>query len=318
MIDANLIESIKSYIIRKTGKSYFRNIRKTPDNIIVTCPFHKDGQESKPSATIRVTSNDKVSAGTFHCFTCGETMNILQMVQKILGPLYDESEVDTLFNLRTLINQSYIQKPQNKKLFLTPNKTFVKESELRRYRCYHPYLEQRGIPMEIAQLYDIGFDSATNQITFPIRDKYKRCIGIGRRSIDKKLYRYPQNMQKPLYGIYELDRFIKYLWVSEGPFNIYSLRKYHKNAVGLLGTGTENQYKELLTVDCRGYVLALDGDEAGRNGNKKLGEFLTKNNKKVFVALVPDNEDINSMTEEQFRLMNVVTYNDWLTNFYTK
>lgn len=60
-IDVELIERIRDYLKRKTGKLYFKHIRKTPDNIQVTCPFHKGGQENKPSATIRTTLNDKAS-----------------------------------------------------------------------------------------------------------------------------------------------------------------------------------------------------------------------------------------------------------------
>lgn len=81
--------------------------------------------------------------------------------------------------------------------------------------------------------------------------------------------------------------------------------------VALLGTGTKNQLEQLLTLKCRGFVLALDGDEAGRKGNMKIANFLMKNRKEVFVACVPDFEDINSMTPELFMQMEVMPYWKW-------
>lgn len=70
MINVEYLSEIREYIKGKTGKTYFRDIRKTTNNLIVTCPYHKGGQERKPSANIRITTTDEVSEGLFHCFTC--------------------------------------------------------------------------------------------------------------------------------------------------------------------------------------------------------------------------------------------------------
>lgn len=70
MINEKYILDIRNFLKVKTGILYFKDIRKTENNIIVTCPFHKGGQESKPSATIRTISYEKAPEGMFHCFTC--------------------------------------------------------------------------------------------------------------------------------------------------------------------------------------------------------------------------------------------------------
>ena len=46
---------------------YLHTIKDSGENIQVSCPYHKSGQEKRPSAGIRK------SDGTFHCFACGET-----------------------------------------------------------------------------------------------------------------------------------------------------------------------------------------------------------------------------------------------------
>ena len=312
-INVKLIEEIRYYIKLKTGKLYFKHIRQTPDNIIVTCPFHKDGQERKPSATIRVTTSEKTIPGMFKCFTCGEAMPLDRVLQHILGDLYNEDEIESKFGLQTMAVHNTLQKEQNLVLFHIPKENYVEESVLQNFRYYHDYLKSRNITEEVARIYDIGFDKFNNHITFPLRDIYKNCVGIGRRDISRKVYRYPTGLTKPLYGVYELDKFIRYLYVVEGPFNLWSLKGWGKQGVALLGTGTESQYKELLNIECKGYVLALDPDDAGRNGTYKLGKYLMQHKKyNIYVALLPDGKDVNDLNEDEFRNTEIVSFNEWI------
>lgn len=79
-----------------------------------------------------------------------------------------------------------------------------------------------------------------------------------------------------------------------------------------MGTGTEYQYNQLLDVKCDKYVLALDPDDAGRHGIKKLATFLNKYGKSdINVALLPDGRDINDLSEEEFHFLEVVPYYEW-------
>lgn len=70
VLDESLIADIREYVKIKTGILYLRTIKRTGNNIMVTCPFHKGGQERKPSCGIRITPDDFSSIGTVHCFTC--------------------------------------------------------------------------------------------------------------------------------------------------------------------------------------------------------------------------------------------------------
>jgi len=69
-IDENLIRDMQSYLLLKTGIRYFGRIKPTPNDIMVSCPFHKGGQERKPSCGIKRYADEKGSAGTVHCFSC--------------------------------------------------------------------------------------------------------------------------------------------------------------------------------------------------------------------------------------------------------
>ena len=218
LINEKIIEEIRSYIKIKTGKLYFKHIRQMVDNIQITCPFHKDGQENKPSASIRITDNDKSYVGLFSCFTCHESMSLNEVIKRLLGDLYDEDEVNRKFNLNVIqAKQQLIEKP-NRVLFKIKSNSFVSRKDIQNFKFYHPYLKQRRINEETADKYDLGFDSYNQQIIFPIYDINHNCLMLGRRSILQKVYRYPKDTTKPLYGVYELDRFIRYLWIRRRSF----------------------------------------------------------------------------------------------------
>lgn len=311
ILDEAEIQKLQNYILAKTGIRYFGRIKSTPKNLMVSCPYHKEGQERKPSCGIKLQNDEKGTLGTVHCFTCGVTTNVAEMVKDLLGTLYNEDEVEAKFGLKTMMyNASLVETA--KPLFSIPKKVNVSENILRAFRKYHPYLKQRGIGEETAQIYDIGYDEYNQHITFPIRDIRRNCIGIGRRSILKKQYLYPPEMIKPLYGAYELVYPLNYLYVVEGPFNLWSLKEWGKRGVALLGTGTNYQYERLVEIECTGYVLALDPDDAGRHGINKLGKYLEENKKtKIYVLDLPNGRDVNDLSHEEFRYTEVISFREW-------
>lgn len=97
----------------------------------------------------------------------------------------------------------------------------------------------------------------------------------------------------------------------EGPFNLWSLAQWGKSAISLMGTGTQYQYRLLKDMKCCGYVLCLDPDAAGRKGTNKLGMYLTKFKKSVFVVDMPDGYDVNDLTKEQFSELFILRFDVW-------
>lgn len=315
MYDVNFIEQLRDYIFSKTGKTYFRNIRDGREDILVTCPVHKEGQERHPSCGFSKVDKDTINAGYFHCFNCGFKGDTYEVLKQILGDTFNKEEASKVLGIEDLEFEQRLNRVPI--LFALPEleeqKKYVSRTELKQYRYYTDYLKNRNISEKTAEKYDIGYDTRTDEITFPIKDIYGRCLAVGRRSVRGKRYDYPQGFTKPLYGIHELPSIMEniYVWIVEGPFNLWSLNEYNKKGVALLGTGTRNQLEQLLTIKCKGFVLALDGDPAGRRGNKKIANFLLSHRKEVHVACVPDFEDINSISCEIFKQMNVLPYYEW-------
>lgn len=129
----------------------------------------------------------------------GESKMLPTVVKDLLGDLYNEDEVETLFNFSELtVSKLFLDNFDGIK-FDIPKKPTYESKLLKEYDSYHDYYKKRGINEDTAKKYSLGYDSINRQITFPVRDIDRYCVGIGRRGIDKKTYRYPEGFVKPLY-----------------------------------------------------------------------------------------------------------------------
>ena len=167
---------------------------------------------------------------------------------------------------------------------------------------------------EIIEKYDLGYDAHfrlpnTNNdietVTFPVRDINGNTLFVARRAINTKLFYYPEDVDKPIYGIYELDKSAKEVIVCESMFNALTCQVYGKQAVALLGLGTESQYKQLEQLKARKLIIGLDPDKAGNKARQRLKKRLL--GKKIISFLdIPEGKDINDLTFKEFN--NLVQY----------
>ena len=295
-------------------------IQKTNDtnnDIMVQCPYHGNGQERKPSAGIRK------SDGQFHCFACGETHSL----QEVISHCFGYNDVFGQWGWKWLNKNFATVQVENRKsleLNLTrqrkkPDKIeYVTEEELDSYRYYHPYWKKRGITDEtLFELFDLGYDKHTQCITFPVRDINGNTLFVARRSVKTKFFNYPQGVEKPLYGLYELyhknlyelsviDEFPDEVIVCESMLDALTAWQFGRYAVALNGTGTELQFKQLRELPCRKLIIATDNDKAGKKARRRIKENVT--NKLLFEYKFPDGiKDLNDLKDEGFdRLLEVL------------
>lgn len=304
------------------GHSRFAKIVPSGHNIQTNCPFHKNGQERKPSFGI---SNQD---GSCHCFGCGWSGSLQEMISNCFGK--DDFGV---FGTRWLIkNFLTINVEERKDVTLDYSRTtvninldrhnYVSEEELDSYRYIHPYMYKRKLTDEIIDLFDIGYDSKTECITFPNRDINGNTLFIARRSVNTKFFNYPADVEKPVYGLYE---WLTYGWaygamgdgtfargqtkrrpispdviICESMLDALTCWVYGKYAVALNGTGDESQFKTLREMPNRKFILATDMDEAGLKARKRLKEALDNKLVTEYVWDVKVAKDINDMSKEMF------------------
>ena len=277
----------------------FNTIKELPEDLMVSCPFHKEGQERKPSCGIRKED------GWCHCFTCGESCSLEQMISRCFG-------VDDLgqYGLNWLKNNFLGDILQERHIILDTDRkslkndcraNYISEKELEQYRFYHPYMFERKMSEEVIDIFDIGYDAKMQAITFPVRDKEGNCLFIARRSVNIKWFNYPSDVEKPVYGIYELyqlKEFPKEVYICESMIDAITLWVHKKYAVALNGLGTKRQIDELNKMPCRKFILATDNDEAGQKARKNLRKNIK--GKLVTELVLPSNrKDINECTEDE-------------------
>ena len=293
------------------GIKRFSKIIVSGDNIQTNCPFHHEGQERKPSFGILTKQKGKEKAGTCHCFACGWTGSFAEMVSNVFG--YDDLGLyGGKWLIRNFLTVQIESRPDilddpdfmRKSLIIHPiDKPYITEAELDKYRRYHPYMWKRKMTPEVVEIFDIGYDKDTNCITFPVRDEYGNCVFVARRSVVSKFFNYPQNAEKPVYGLYELSMQIPYpdeVIICESMIDAITCWVYGKKAVALNGLGNDLQFRQLRQMPNRKFILATDMDSAGQKARIRLKGQLDNKLVSEYIWDIKMAKDINDMTKEQF------------------
>lgn len=315
--DMEVLETLKSHLALN-GIYRFAQFKPSSRNIQFNCPIHNDGQERKPSCGISTVNHENTPAGTVHCFTCGYTASIEKMVSDCFGK-QDDGE----FGKQWLIKNFLTVSVENRKSLelshmmrgggknVTVQK-YIPEDVLDSYRYYHDYMYQRKLTDQVIDKFDVGYDKAfvlvdkdgkkkppMQCVTFPVRDITGGTLFIARRSINTKFFHYPDGVDKPVYGVYELPEDADEVVICESIINALTCYVYGKPAVALLGLGTQAQYETLKQLPVRKYIIGLDPDKAGTVATNKLREALY-GFKLVTSYVIPPNRDINDLSKKEF------------------
>lgn len=307
--EITILNELKSQLA-VNGIELFREFKKSGTNIQTNCPYHKGGQESKPSFGITTVDIHKdgntIEAGTGHCFACGHTVSFPELISNCFGK-DDMGVFGTQWLYKNFLTVQIENRP-DLDLNLNRNSSnndvsneYVSEEELDSYRYYHPYMWKRKMTPEVVEIFDIGYDKESRCLTFPVRDINGNTLFVAKRSVITKFFNYPSGVEKPVYGLFELSQlpeFPKELIICESMINAITCWVYGKYAVALNGTGTPYQYKQLAKLPCRKYISGLDPDKAGIKGTERLKNALK--NRIITSYNIPRGKDINDLTFEEF------------------
>lgn len=325
--------------MRLKNLPYLYKIIDGPSNVQVCCPYHKNGQERRPSAGI------KKSTGVFHCFVCEETHSLPEMISycfeqnDVMGGYgwnwlirnfltldieeRKEIELDYERNDPGTHNRSSDRNPND----ISSNRDFIPDEELDQYRWYHPYWAERGIKEDwVIELFDLGYDKATQSITFPVRDIEGHCLFIARRNVHTKFFNYPEGVKKPLYGLYEITQVFENFDAKDGHPSFYLdksntiivcesmidcilLWQEGHCAVALNGLGNDLQFKQLMNLPYRKLILCTDNDKAGDDARDRIKSQVKG---KIFSEIIfPKGiKDVGECSREQVR--NIMKWEEYV------
>lgn len=318
-----ILQTLESHQLIRTNKI-------TGNWFTVYCPFHNDGNERKPSCGVLLKdeyrNGKKYPQGMWHCFSCSTVKNMPEAITYILKQKNIQSdglkwlsenvpgfEINADFDylvppdmMQSLSNKyaiDYIQTNLNK---VSPS--YVSEDELKKYRFTVPYMYERGLTDEIIEKFDVGVDmnwippgrkKKVPCITFPVRDSKGRTLFLCRRSIEGKLYNYPEDVVKPVYGLDMIPRGCSSLIICESIINALTCWKWGYPAVALLGTGNPYQMQQLRELGIPEFILCMDGDDAGKRATRRLKTNLSKN-AIIWTIHMLDGKDVNDIDKQTF------------------
>lgn len=289
-----------------------KNIQVVSDvQLRVTCPNseHKNGAENKPSCNIYIGEATDIVSGTYHCFSCGCSGDFSSFVSRCLEISYNRAK-------ELLIDRYGVKLEGSSEIYRLKPIVLEKENEQRQYIVsdkeldtlypYHPYMAKRKLSTEICRKYKVKYDPKTNSLVFPLYDMYNNYIGASKRNVvfkDFFIGIYDNKIKKPVYLLNEVikDR-VKSVIVVESQIDALYLESLGYRAIATLGSLGEEQIEMLNKSGILSYILAFDGDNAGRNYTRKFIKNISKN---VFISVLdlPEGKDINDLTKKEIEYL---------------
>jgi DNA primase len=254
---------------------------------MLCCPFHND---KTPSMQVYPETN------TVHCFSSN---------CKLHGKAIDV--IDFILHQEGITKHEAINKAKELAGYQEPAQPFEKlfkvfQTTLKKNEKAQAYLKERNIEKAEA-----GFNSGTWEnlkqcVIFPLRDKKEKIVSLYGRSIHNNTeakHFYTRN-RKGLYPSWPKSD-TKQLIVTEAIIDAATLTQ-HTSFTVLACYGTngftaehEQAIKELKQLE--EIIIFFDGDEAGREGSKRVAEKVNAIFKgKLSTVNTPEGEDINSLS----------------------
>lgn len=199
----------------------------------------------------------------------------------------------------------------NKKL----NKKFIKDMP----EHVKTYCKSRGLDSYDIAKYQLGYDKTTNRLTFPLYDAYNNVLGFNKRRLndaDSRKYIHTENnsvfnKSNYLYNINNINKDYKYVYITEGVFDVILAEKYGlKNVVCTLGTAfTENHYNIINKLNLTP-VLLYDNDNKGIMSIKSAAELIYSKGSYPLMYILPEGYDLADFSlEKKYKLSDIVEKN---------
>lgn len=306
------------YILKEVKKELvngkLKDIQHRGDSILITCPHHNDGKESKPACSIYCGDDVKVGNktlkyGTFNCFVCGFSGSFPKLIAELFDSDEDFAKEWLVERFGDLMISSTTQWEDI--TFDEEDKKLLDKSIIEGLPSYCPYLEKRGLSKEVCEKFKVKYDPESNCVLFPVYDNNGDFTMITKRSCDSKKFFIPKDVKKPVYLLnYMIKQGIETVYICESQINALTLHSWGFNAVALFGTGDPYQYDLLNKSGITYFILCLDGDNAGWKGTTKLIENLKKDIM-IDVVAIPYGKDVNDLTKDEFVNLPIIERNDW-------
>lgn len=233
------------------------------------------------NASMKYFNDNKV-----YCFGCGMTYNLFDVIS-ILESCNNKEAFKRAINYygyghlpqKTTINKDIVIDKNNAKNYEKAynfwQKTLKNNSEAKNY------LKNRGIDMQTAERFQIGFNTfkfkgfelsaiviPTSKNSFTARNIYDGDIR----------YYKTKNCHTKLFNTNALTNEKPYCVITEGEFDCLSFETLGINCVGLCSANNISKFFDCDKSKDKTYILALDNDHAGKQATDEIIKYFRENN----------------------------------------
>lgn len=248
--------------------------------IRVKCPFHKGGNERRPSMSIIIEDgHNGKPAGYARCFTCGWEGDFVDIAEYFGLQYVNDTEI---------IHRS--ESSEKPTALTTQQAVYKKDTPYK----YSEYLASRGIFEETQKQYRVYEREDEHKVYLPVFSREGQYLFANARATDKKMFFIDTGAKQSLGGL-DLVDFGKPIAVVESQINAMTLTQAgYCRSVALLGATKVWSLREI--KDAIGpFLLMFDGDEAGRKWTKEAQAYLGKH--RCIVYDFNEGEDVNNLWE---------------------
>jgi DNA primase len=242
-------------------------LRRSGDELRGRCPIHQgEGQD---------TFHASLTKNAFQCFSCKAHGNVLDFVAAMEQCTVRDAalKLQQWFTITTAdAAQPVPTTGQSESRGEDLQKNQPLKFQLKGIDPNHAYLTERGIRIETAQAFGVGFypgkGSMAGRIVIPIHNEQGELLAYAGRSIDgsEPRYKLPEGFKKSQL-VYNLQRVIgknSTVILVEGFFGCMKLAQAGFTSVALMGSSLSEAQADLLCEYFTGFVLMFDGDDAGK------------------------------------------------------
>lgn len=289
-------------------------IRRGQSNIGIGCPLapysplHSSNTDSRPSMGIKVTDTSVL----INCFTCGFKSRKLSFLFKRLA--YHNSYWVPAVEACLSMESDEIVSGLKSMSYVTPKKVkdvCFDESLFDPFRNNVPrYLINRGVTLDTAKRWGLGFDKEKRRAVFPVRDYGGSLWGCVGRSINgaspKYLNYWNMKKGKHVFGGHLVTN-QKKIVIVEGVFDAVladqAIRQRglsdRYGIFSVLGASVSTQQVELVLRFATEVLLCFDNDEAGQRGQSEAKKLFSPYVMTRVCSLPRETKDFGDCTEDQ-------------------
>ena len=298
-------------------------VGETNNDFLCYCPFHSNRHTSSFSV-----SREK---GAFICFnpSCGEAGTLTELVRRTTHKNEYEvlrfilsKETEALENFDELLSETMQDKPDFEEF---SQETLSKlHSVLLDNDKAKNYFKSRGINLESASHFELGYSDNMNMVTVPVHSPEGIPIGIVGRSVEGKAFKNSTNLpkSKTLFNIHRAKKIGDHIIIVESSFDAIRIHQAgFPNVVATLGGFLSTEQHRLLNRYFNKITIMTDADLAGRQLGLSIANKLR--NKDVlwssysYGKIYPhDAKDAGDMTDEEIKAciknsVSDIEYRSW-------